>query len=85
MSSVIVRGDSLHLPLCDACVDAIVTDPPYMIGIAAWDHPTTDETNRHLSREEKIICWAMDWGSEAHPCCGPAATSSSVALSVRSS
>jgi hypothetical protein len=66
MSSVIVRGDSLHLPLCDACVDAIVTDPPYMIGIAAWDHPTTDETNRHLSREEKIICWAMDWGSEAH-------------------
>ena len=66
MSSLIVRGDTLRLPLCDACVDAIVTDPPYMIGIAAWDDPPKDETTRHLSREEKIICWAMDWGREAY-------------------
>jgi len=43
-----------------------VTDPPYMIGIAKWDRPPTDETNRHLSREEKIIVWAMTWGKEAY-------------------
>ncbi len=66
MSSLIVRGDSLHVPLRDARVDAIVTDPPYMIGIAKWDHPATDATNRDLSREEKINCWVRDWGKEAY-------------------
>lgn len=34
MSSLIVRGDTQHLPLLNDSVDAIVTDPPYMIGIA---------------------------------------------------
>lgn len=66
MSSLIVHGDTLRLPLRDAQVDAIVTDPPYMIGIAAWDHPKTDDTNRHLCREEKIIGWAREWGREAY-------------------
>jgi len=66
MSSLIVRGDTRWLPLRDESVDAIVTDPPYMIGIAKWDRPPVDETNRHLSREEKIIVWAMTWGKEAY-------------------
>src|SRR6266496_410340 len=66
MSSVIIRGDTLHLPIGDEQVDAIVTDPPYMIGIAAWDHPPVDETNRRWSRPEKIIGWARDWGEEAY-------------------
>ena len=65
MSSLIVRGDTRHLPLRDASVDAIVTDPPYMIGIAPWDHPPKDPTTRTLSRPEQIICWDMDWGHEA--------------------
>lgn len=66
MSSLILHGDTLRLPLRDEQVDAIVTDPPYMIGIAPWDHPKTDDTNRHLCREEKIIRWACEWGREAY-------------------
>jgi site-specific DNA-methyltransferase (adenine-specific) len=65
VSSLIVRGDTQHLPLRNDSVDAIVTDPPYMIGIATWDHPPADPTTRHLSHSERIICWAMDWGHEA--------------------
>jgi DNA modification methylase len=39
MAAVIIRGDARHLPLTDASVDAIVTDPPYEIGFMArsWD------------------------------------------------
>ena len=29
MTAVVLRGDARHLPLPDACVDLIVTSPPY--------------------------------------------------------
>jgi site-specific DNA-methyltransferase (adenine-specific) len=37
----VIRGDALHLPLPDSCVDAIVTDPPYGLEFMGreWDAP----------------------------------------------
>ena len=29
MSTTILRGDALHLPLADSSVDLVVTSPPY--------------------------------------------------------
>jgi site-specific DNA-methyltransferase (adenine-specific) len=37
----VIRGDALHLPLPDGCVDAIITDPPYGLEFMGreWDAP----------------------------------------------
>jgi DNA modification methylase len=41
----VIRGDALHLPLPDSCVDAIVTDPPYSLSFMgkSWDDHGTRE------------------------------------------
>lgn len=56
----LIEGDALLTlaKLPDACVDAIVTDPPYGIGIvgAAWDHSRSAEAFQR---------WTRTWAREA--------------------
>ncbi len=57
--------------LPDACVDAIVTDPPYGIGITgeAWDgrdiRRATAKNGERLSQGEALARWTQVWGTEA--------------------
>lgn len=61
----VVHGDALQLleRLPTACVDAIVTDPPYGIGFAkaAWDRPTMNQANG----AEGFAAWTAAWASAA--------------------
>ncbi len=68
----LIEADALltlaHLP--DACVDALVTDPPYGIEIAAWDGPAIRQAVRRkgerLSAGEAFERWTTRWATE---CC----------------
>jgi DNA modification methylase len=55
--------------LPDACVDAVVTDPPYGIEIAAWDGPAIRQAVRRkgerLSNGEAFERWTTRWATEA--------------------
>jgi site-specific DNA-methyltransferase (adenine-specific) len=42
----VIRGDALHLPLPDACVDAICTDPPYGLEFMGRDWDSFKTTGR---------------------------------------
>lgn len=67
----LIEGDSL-LALTkfpDACVDAVVADPPYALGIVgeAWDRPGIRRTARNQSRvsaEEAFEQWTTRWAAE---------------------
>lgn len=54
--------------LPDACVDALVTDPPYGIEIAAWDGPAIRQAVRRkgerLSDGEAFERWTTRWATE---------------------
>lgn len=61
-SWALIEADSLELlaQLPDACVDTVVTDPPYGIGFkrATWD-------GRHLTDPESFERWTSVWAAES--------------------
>jgi DNA modification methylase len=69
----LVEADALLAlaKLPDACVDAIVTDPPYAIafGGEAWDgtaiHESVRRNGERLSNGEAFERWTQVWASEA--------------------
>jgi DNA modification methylase len=69
----LVEADALMLlaKLPDACVDAIVTDPPYGIsfGDEAWDgkdiHRAVSAEGERLSAAEAFERWTRVWAAEA--------------------
>jgi len=67
----LLHADSLTLmgQLPDACLDAIVTDPPYGIDIAAWDgrdiRRTVNAATERLSAGEAFQHWTRTWAREA--------------------
>ncbi|MGA7705761.1 MAG: site-specific DNA-methyltransferase [Solirubrobacteraceae bacterium] len=62
----LIQADALALleKLPDACVDAIVTDPPYGIGFhgEAWDG--AGKAGKHLSDGEAFASWTRVWAAE---------------------
>ncbi len=67
----LIESDSLlalaNLP--DACVDAVVADPPYALGIVgeAWDRPGIHRAapgQSHVSGEEAFERWTASWATE---------------------
>lgn len=69
----LIEADALMLlaKLPDACVDAIVTDPPYGIafGNEAWDskdiHRAVSTEGERLSASEAFERWTRVWATEA--------------------
>jgi DNA modification methylase len=67
----LLQADALTLmgQLPDACLDAIVTDPPYGIDIAAWDgrdiRRTVDTATERLSTGEAFQRWTTAWARDA--------------------
>jgi DNA modification methylase len=67
----LIEGDALLTlaKLPDSCVDAIVTDPPYGIDIAAWDgkaiRRTVSTDGERLSPNEAFGLWTRVWAMEA--------------------
>lgn len=62
----VVQGDCLELmkQLPDGCVDAVITDPPYGVGIASWDLDIDNhwcETLQYiLTRNSSLFCfWSV--------------------------
>jgi site-specific DNA-methyltransferase (adenine-specific) len=64
----LVEGEALLAlaKLPDACVDAVVTDPPYGIDFvgAAWDGKTIREGRADLSGPEAFQRWSMAWAQQ---------------------
>ncbi len=68
----LIESDSMlalaNLP--DACVDAVVADPPYALGIVgeAWDRPGIRRADRRnqprISGEEAFERWTARWAAE---------------------
>jgi site-specific DNA-methyltransferase (adenine-specific) len=69
----LIEADALMLlaKLPDACVDAIVCDPPYGIGIAgeAWDGqaigPAISAKDERLNQAQAFERWTRVWATEA--------------------
>ena len=62
MSWLILRGDAHHLPIADDSVDAIVTDPPYLIGFMGRDF---DKQSDAYKNPKKMQQWHYEWAIEA--------------------
>jgi DNA modification methylase len=69
----LIEGDALLTlaKLPDSCIDAIVTDPPYGIGITgeAWDgrdiRQAASKNGERLSHAEAFERWTRVWATEA--------------------
>jgi DNA modification methylase len=62
----LIEGDALMTlaKLPDACVDAIVTDPPYGIGFHGESWDGAGKAGKHLGDGEAFASWTRVWATE---------------------
>jgi site-specific DNA-methyltransferase (adenine-specific) len=63
----VIHGDCLDVMrgLPDGCVDAVVTDPPYGVGLADWDSDIPNEQS--LSEQKRVGNGNVVWFGTARP------------------
>ena len=62
MNWLILQGDAHHMPIADNSIDAVVTDPPYLIGFMGRDF---DKQSDAYKNPKKMQQWHYEWAIEA--------------------
>ncbi len=65
----LLHGDAIELlpTLASQSVDAVITDPPYALGLRGtnWDQPSLDGVDRHArSSGEEFAAWTAEWARQ---------------------